>query len=142
MSLQVWVCRKLRCSILGLWSTEGSDLSIPDSDRDDCTCSPGLVEPIPGLCSTPSVDRASDILPCPGSPVHVSSLSIVNSPKRSLRHEGGSPFQADSLGISSDPVDPGILALPGTNVPRGPLPPPLHDLTTYPSNYGWGCVVL
>ncbi len=101
--------------------SQGPGLSICGSDGDDCTCSAGYAGPVPGLCSTPSSGgRAPGTMPCPGSPVHVSSLSIVDSPERSLRHDGGSPFQADPLVISSDPVNLGILVSLGISVSRSP----------------------
>ena len=47
-----------------------------------------FVGPNPCLCSTPtSGDRTVGIVSRPCSPVHVLSLSLVDSPERSLRHE-------------------------------------------------------
>ncbi len=57
------------------------------------------------------------LLPCSGPPLHVSSLFSVDSPERSLCHEGRLHFQADPLVISGDPVSSGILVTPGSCVP-------------------------
>lgn len=74
----------------------------PGSDRDDRTCSSGLVGLNPGLCCMPSSgDRASCILPCPGSPVHDSSPSSDDSPERSLYMRVDCPSKLISL---SSPV--------------------------------------
>ncbi len=65
-----------------------------------------------------SGDRAVGIMPHSSSPVHVSSSSFVESPERSLQHEGGSHFEADPLVVPSDPVSSGILVPSGSCVPR------------------------
>ncbi len=115
-------------------------VSITGSDRNDNSCNPGLAGLTPGLCSMPSSgDRAVGILPLSCSPVHVSS-SFVNSPKRPLRHEGESHFEADPLIISSNSVSCGILVTSGTCAPgRQPIPP-THVLTRDASTYKWGVV--
>ncbi len=96
-----------------------------DRNRAENSCNSGLVGPFPGLCSTLSLgDRAVGILPHSCSPVHVSSSSLVDSPERSLRHEGGSYFEADHLIIPSDPVNSGILVTLGTCVPGRPSSTP------------------
>ncbi len=49
----------------------------------DRTYSSGLVGSNPGLCSMPSSgDRAAGFPPCSGFPVHVPSLSLVDSHER------------------------------------------------------------
>ncbi len=98
---------------------QGIGFSIPGLDRYDYSCNSSIVRPNPGLCSTPSAgDRASGILPCSGPPLHVSSSSSVESPERSLRHEGRSHLEADTPVVSSDLVNSGILVLLGSSVPR------------------------
>ncbi len=82
--------------------------------------------PISGLCSTPSSGRGvTGILPCCSSPLHVPSSSFVNSPERSVRHEGRSHFEADPFVVSSDLVSSGILVTPRSSVSGRPsLTPP------------------
>ncbi len=107
------------------------------------SCNSSIVRPNPGLCSSPSSGHgAAGVLPCSGPPLHVSSSSSVDSPERSLRHEGRSHFQADPLVISSDPVCSGILVTPGSCVPRrsSSTLPPTYVLMMDASTYGWGAV--
>ena len=66
------------------------------------------------------------------------SVQEENSPERSLRHEGGSHFEADLLVVSSDQVSSGILVtsdLVSQGFPLQPLPP-THVLTMDTSTYG------
>ncbi len=99
--------------------TQGIGHSIPGPDRNDYSCNSSIVRPIPGLCSSPSSGHGvAGILPCFSPPLHVSSSSSVDSPERSLQHEGRSHLKADPPVISSDPVSSGILVTPGSSVPR------------------------
>ena len=118
---------------------QGVGFSIPSSDGNNNTCNSGLVGPIPGLCSTPSSsDRAVGVLPRSCSPVHVSSLSLVKSPERSLQHESGSHFEADPLIIFSDPVNSGILVTSRTCVPGRPSSTPSsHSRPNYGCFHLW-----
>ncbi len=86
--------------------------------------------------------RASSILQCSGSSLYVSSPSFVNSPERSLRCEGRSPFKADPLGVSGVLVNSGIGTCQGLMSQGVALhqPLPTHVLTMDASTCGWGVV--
>ncbi len=101
----------------------------PSLDRDNQACRSGIVGSDPGLSSMPSTgDRASGVLPCPDSPVHVSSPSFVDSPERSLRHKGGLPFKSDPLIVSIGLVNSGILGLSVTCISGRPCSTsPVHS---------------
>ncbi len=72
-------------------------------------------------------------------PLHVSSPSLVDTPKITLWHEGRSPDKDNLLVTSSDLVTchfwlTKILRLSETLQ----SPPPTHTVTTDVSSYGWG----
>ena len=112
------------CPVSGHAPLRGSDrhgqgigFSIPARTEMIIHATQGLLDLTQVCFMFSSGDRAVGVFPCSCSLVHVSSSSSVESSERSLRHEGGSHFEADPLVVSSDPVSTGILVTLGSCVP-------------------------